>query len=109
MQPATAAFLRDRSKVLAAVALLPEGRVATYGGVGKRLGLGPRRVAAVLASLTAEEAADLPWHRVVGAGGKIRTAGRTAQRQAMRLRAEDVSVLGGKIADFEAVSIEPCG
>ena len=107
MTPMTAAFLRDRARVLAAVALLPEGRVATYGGVGKRLGLGPRRVAAALASLTDEESAELPWHRVVGAGGAIRTAGQAARRQAMRLRAEGVMVARGKVAEFDALSIEP--
>ena len=107
MQPTTAAFLRDRARVLAAVALLPEGRVATYGGVGKRLGLGPRRVAAALASLTDEESVSLPWHRVVGAGGLLRTAGKAARRQAMRLRAEGIWVARGRVEDFDTASIEP--
>ena len=83
-----------RSKVLVVVASIPEGRVTTYGTIGKRLKLTARQVARVLSSLTSEESYELPWFRVVAANGAISTVklGPVGRRQIERLRAEGVSV-----------------
>ncbi len=71
LSPATIAIER----VLRAI---PAGRVATYGQVARLAGLpnGARQVARVLHARSA--AANLPWHRVVGAGrggGGLETRG----------------------------------
>jgi alkylated DNA nucleotide flippase Atl1 len=40
----------------------------------------------------------LPWHRVLGAGGKILLTGEAGAEQRMRLKAEGVAFHGGKVA-----------
>src|SRR5947207_2391306 len=77
-------------KVYAVVARIPLGRVLSYADVGKIAGTGPRQVAAAMS----ECPAGLPWHRVVGAGGKIRTRGEHAWMQRERLMAEGVRFRG---------------
>jgi methylated-DNA-protein-cysteine methyltransferase-like protein len=61
------------AEVYAAVAAIPRGRVATYGQVARMLGLprGARAVGWALRALRPEQARRVPWHRVVGAGGRI--------------------------------------
>ncbi len=96
---------RTRARVLAAVRTVPPGSVTTYGAVGKRLRVTARQAARVLATMTEDEALVTPWHRVVGAGGSVRTPGR---RQADLLREEGVEVTPrGKVVDFAAVFVEP--
>ena len=106
----SAAFVRFRSRVLAVVAAIPEGRVTTYGTIGRRLGATPRQVAHVLASLTDEESAELPWFRVVGANGVVSTMklGAVGRRQIRRLRAEGVSVTArNKVEEFDVIAWSP--
>jgi methylated-DNA-protein-cysteine methyltransferase-like protein len=85
--------------ILAAVASIPRGRVSTYGLVAERAGL-PRRarlVGRVLAQLPT--GSRVPWHRVVGAGGRIAfPAGSRAHReQRARLAREGVPTLRGRV------------
>ena len=99
-----------RSRVLAIVAVIPEGRVTTYGTIGKRLKLTARQVARVLATFTAEESAELPWFRVVAANGAISSLklGAVGRRQIERLREEGVAVsMRGKVIDFTSVAWPP--
>lgn len=99
------AFARIRPRVLDVVRRIPAGRVTTYGAIAGHLGLTARQAARVLSSLTGEESAGLPWHRVVGAGGAIRTEG---DGQAGLLREEGVATSpGGKVLDFAQAFIEP--
>lgn len=108
--PRAAATDRVRARVLAVVAAIPEGRVTTYGMIARHLKVGPRQVAAVLASFTPEESAELPWFRVVAANGVVSStkAGSVGRRQIARLRAEGVAVTARhKIEDFATISWEP--
>jgi len=87
-------------RVYALVATIPRGRVATYGQVAALLGVtrGARAVGWALRVLGPGRARRLPWHRVVGAGGRIALragAGPTVQRQ--RLRKEGVRFRGGRV------------
>ena len=95
---------------MAVVAAIPEGRVTTYGVIGRHLQVTARQVAFVLATLTAEESARLPWFRVVAAGGVVSTIklGAVGRRQVERLRAEGVAVTPrNKVEDFDAVAWLP--
>ncbi len=83
--------------VLAAVRALPRGRVATYGDVADTVGR-PGAARAVARVLCASERGDVPYHRVVSAGGLVRGPG--AAERARRLRAEGVSVSAGRVRDF---------
>ena len=106
----TTATDRNRSRVVAVVAAIPEGRVTTYGAIGRHLGATARQVARVLASFTPEESARLPWFRVVAANGVVSTTklGAVGRRQIARLQAEGVAVTPrNKIEDFAAVLWEP--
>jgi methylated-DNA-protein-cysteine methyltransferase-like protein len=91
----TGRFFED---VYALVAGIPRGRVATYGQVAALLGVtrGARAVGWALRVLDEERARRLPWHRVVGSGGRISLrAGAGPQIQRRRLRAEGVAFRAG--------------
>ena len=86
------------ARVYALVRRVPKGRVVTYGQVAVMLGVprGARAVGWALRALPEEMAARIPWHRVVGTGGRIsprRGPGPEIQRH--RLRAERVAFRGG--------------
>ena len=53
------------------VALIPPGRVATYGDVARQAGMpgAARRVGRALGALPA--GTRLPWHRLINARGRI--------------------------------------
>ncbi len=54
------------------VAKIPPGRVATYGQIASMLGVpgGARTVGWAMHGLP--EGSEVPWHRVIGAGGLVR-------------------------------------
>jgi methylated-DNA-protein-cysteine methyltransferase-like protein len=102
--------VRLRARVLAVVAAIPEGRVTTYGAIGRHLHVSARQVAFVLATLTAAESARLPWFRVVAAHGVVSSTklGAVGRRQIARLRAEGVAVTPRhKVEDFKVIAWSP--
>ncbi|MGY4103138.1 MGMT family protein [Nocardia sp. R16R-3T] len=79
-------------RVRALVATVPPGRVVTYGDIAAAAGLStPRTVGWIMRT----DSADLPWHRVIGAGGK--PAGHLAERQLRLLAAEGVPIRDGRV------------
>lgn len=87
-------------RIWAAVAAIPRGQVATYGEVARRAGL-PRRARLVGTALRLAPAQRrLPWHRVVGAGGRISlpAGSEAAREQRLRLEREGVRFVGARIA-----------
>ena len=81
------------------VCTIPRGRAATYGAVARAAGFPGRARQAGYALRVAPAALNLPWHRVVGAGGRIvfATSSRAHQEQARRLRSEGVGVTEGRV------------
>lgn len=81
------------------VAQIPRGTVTTYGDVARAAGLPGRARQAGYALRHAPGGLHLPWHRVVGAGGKIvfPTGSSAFREQARRLRAEGVKVQNGRV------------
>jgi methylated-DNA-protein-cysteine methyltransferase-like protein len=83
--------------MLALVRRIPAGRVATYGQIAALAGA-PRHARFVGAVLRRQpEGSRLPWHRVLGAGGRLslaRFAPHAAQTQRLRLEREGVRVVG---------------
>jgi methylated-DNA-protein-cysteine methyltransferase related protein len=80
-------------RAIDAIRSIPRGAVATYGQVAGAAGspLAARQVARLLHSLSVVE--RLPWHRVVGSGGRIRLPrGAGFEKQRSLLRAEGVGV-----------------
>ena len=82
------------------VAQIPRGRVSTYGDVAREAGLPGRARQAGYALKHAPDGMHLPWHRVVGSGGKIAfPPGSSAHReQTRRLRSEGVKIENGRVA-----------
>ena len=81
------------------VALIPTGRVASYGQIAALAGM-PRHARLVGRTLgKLPERTRLPWHRVVNAGLKISqrqgSAGHLEQRR--RLEAEGIEFVGERI------------
>lgn len=82
------------------VASIPRGQVSTYGAVAQAAGFPGRARHAGYALRHAPQDLHLPWHRVVGAGGRIsfpRGSGPYAE-QVRRLKAEGVRVIAGRVA-----------
>jgi methylated-DNA-protein-cysteine methyltransferase-like protein len=88
------------ARVYAAVRAIPRGRVATYGQVAAFVGVprGARAVGWALRALSPPLARAVPWHRVVGAGGRISPrSGPGPLLQRKRLRTEGVTFRGAVI------------
>ena len=79
--------------VIDALLSLKEGEVVTYGELAEQAGF-PGAARAV-GSLLRHTAADVPWWRVVGAGGYLRSP--QSSRQADLLRAEGIQVEGRRL------------
>jgi methylated-DNA-protein-cysteine methyltransferase related protein len=75
------AFARMKRALLALVTDIPLGKVAQVGEAGIALNIPPRHVAYILSQLAPDEAAFIPWHRVVPTGGKFPAAAKRTERQ----------------------------
>ncbi|MBN2085573.1 MAG: MGMT family protein [Anaerolineales bacterium] len=77
-------------KIYAIIRKIPRGKVATYGQIARLAGMGShaRLVGYSLHALTSEK--RVPWHRVVGAGGKISLDGEGYAAQRKILESEGV-------------------
>lgn len=86
-------------RIYAVVTRIPRGRVATYGQVAERAGLGgqARLVGYALHSLP--EASSVPWHRVVNAKGRV----------SERSDGSPMNVLQRKILERESVRFDSRG
>jgi len=73
---------------------IPKGKVATYGAVANAAGF-PGSARQVVWALRGARA--LPWHRVLGAGGKISLHGESGMEQRLRLETEGVTFRGGRV------------
>jgi len=73
---------------------IPKGKVSTYGEVAKAAGF-PGRARQVVWAL--HRSRGLPWHRVLGAGGKILLPGDPGLEQRMRLETEGVKFRNGRV------------
>jgi methylated-DNA-protein-cysteine methyltransferase related protein len=82
-------------QVLKEVRRIPKGKVATYGDVAAASGY-PGAARQVVWALRSGGNA-VPWHRVLGAKGRIRLTGENGFEQKLRLRSEGVVVVGDRV------------
>ena len=75
---------------------IPQGKVATYGGVARAAGY-PGTARQVAWALRASNSKRFPWQRVVGAGGKILLSGESGQLQRTLLEIEGVPFRGNRV------------
>lgn len=85
---------KRRIRIEAAIRRIPKGKVSTYGAIAQAAGFpgAARLVARVL-----HRGFELPWQRVLGAGGEIKLRGDSAIEQRLRLEAEGVRFRGRKV------------
>jgi methylated-DNA-protein-cysteine methyltransferase-like protein len=90
------------------VSQIPRGHVSTYGAVARAAGLPGRARQTGYALRMAPESMNLPWHRVVGAGGRIvfPASSRHHREQSKRLRAEGVQVRAGRVEPSAMTDLE---
>ena len=95
-------------EIWAVVGAIPRGSVSTYGAVARAAGLPGRARLAGRALRESHKEMKLPWHRVVGAGGKIvfPLTSLNHREQARRLRAEGVVVKNGRVSREALTDLE---
>jgi len=82
------------------IARIPRGSVWTYGDVAREAGLPGRARQAGYALKHMPAGMPLPWHRVVGAGGRIvfPPSSSAHREQKRRLKSEGIKVQSGRVA-----------
>jgi methylated-DNA-protein-cysteine methyltransferase related protein len=92
--------LSSKERIWYVVALIPKGKVASYGKIADLAGLPGRARFVSRALKEAPEELNLPWHRVINSQGKISfdKFSQMFQHQTECLRIEGVLVNSGKIA-----------
>src|SRR4029077_16819679 len=85
---------------------IPRGRVTTYGGLAKTLRLPGGARAAGYAVAATPKGRGIPWHRVIGAGGRVRVPEPYASLQRRLLATEGVEFYCGTI-DMERFGWSP--
>ncbi|XQE69055.1 MGMT family protein [Pseudomonas sp. P3C3] len=88
-----------RAALYSVLAAIPEGKVVSYGELAALAGLGraARWVGHTLSQLPDDT--RLPWHRVLGAGGRLSLAAGTpsGKEQRARLRAEGLIIRNDRV------------
>jgi methylated-DNA-protein-cysteine methyltransferase-like protein len=83
--------------VFALVKRVPKGRVITYGQVARAIKLRGGARAAGYAMAACPKGRGIPWHRVVGAGGRILLGEPRASLQRRLLESEGIEFRGGRL------------
>ena len=76
---------------------IPRGRVTTYGDLAKSLRLRGGARAAGYAMAATPRGRGIPWHRVIGAGGRVTVPEPHASLQRRLLASEGVPLEGTRI------------
>ncbi|CAM3288273.1 DNA base-flipping protein YbaZ [Pseudomonas floridensis] len=88
-----------RTALYLTLAQVPEGKVVSYGQLAELAGLGraARWVGRTLSQLP--DGSSLPWHRVLGAGGRLSlpVGSPSGDEQRARLRAEGLTILNNRV------------
>jgi methylated-DNA-protein-cysteine methyltransferase-like protein len=89
------------NSVYTLVKKIPRGRVMTYGQLGKALRLpgGARTAGRAMAACPSGK--GVPWHRVVGAGGKLLIREPYASLQRKLLESEGLELAEKRILNFK--------
>jgi methylated-DNA-protein-cysteine methyltransferase related protein len=85
---------------------IPRGRVTTYGELARALRLRGGARAAGYAMAACPSGRGIPWHRVVGAGGRLIIREPYAGLQRRLLETEGVAIPGARI-DMQRYSWRP--
>lgn len=92
--------------IYALVKRVPKGRVITYGGVARALKLRGGARAAGYAMAACPRGRGIPWHRVVGSGGRILLGEPRGSLQRRLLESEGIEFRGSRF-ELEAHEWSP--
>lgn len=84
-------------RIRACIDAVPAGQWRTYGQIAEEAGLPGRARLVGKVLRDAGPKTELPWHRIVAAGGRIATEGAAAREQRRRLKAEGLSFRGPRV------------
>jgi methylated-DNA-protein-cysteine methyltransferase-like protein len=84
------------NQILQTIRRVPRGQVATYGEIARAAGF-PGAARQVVWALQGSASKGVPWHRILGAGGRILLRGHAGFEQRMRLEAEGVQFRGDRV------------
>ena len=94
------------ARVLGMVRRIPPGRVATYGDIARFAGF-PGAARAVGNVMRTSKRQDVPYHRVIAAGGRLGGyGGREVLKRALLL-AEGVTVVGMRVRALDRFRWKP--
>ncbi|MBZ5659176.1 MAG: MGMT family protein [Acidobacteriia bacterium] len=86
---------------------IPRGRVMTYGQLAAAVKLPGGARAAGRAMAACPSGQGIPWHRVVGAGGRLLLREPNVWMQRKLLESEGVAVAERRIQDFKSCQWNP--
>ena len=95
------------SVVYELVKSIPRGKVATYGQIATLLKLPGRARTAGRAMAACPSGQGIPWHRVVGANGRLLMGEPHVSLQRKLLESEGVVIVERRIADFAERQWQP--
>lgn len=88
---------------------VPAGRVTTYGDLARAAGAGPmaaQSITSILSKAYDAGATDIPFHRIVYAGGKVWLDEKHRKERMKLYEQEGIEVdEAGRIAGFEAIRV----
>ena len=79
-------------KIIAVIAMVPKGKVASYGQVAKLAGYPGYARQVVWALHSSSKKHQLPWHRIINSQGKIGLTDEHRNRQKLLLEKEGIEV-----------------
>ena len=95
------------NSVFELVKRIPRGRVMTYGQVAKALRLPGGARTAGRAMAACPSGRGVPWHRVVGAGGRLLIREPNASLQRKLLESEGLTLAEKRILNFKDYEWSP--
>jgi methylated-DNA-protein-cysteine methyltransferase related protein len=95
------------NSVYALVKKIPRGRAATYGQIGSALKLPGGGRTAGRAMAACPSGRGIPWHRVVGARGRLLLGEPRVSLQRKLLESEGLRIVEGRIEDFANLQWQP--
>jgi methylated-DNA-protein-cysteine methyltransferase-like protein len=97
-------------RVLKLALLIPKGRVTTYGAIARAAGAGPmasQSITAILGKAWDRGEKNIPFHRIVYAGGRVWIDDAHRADRMKKYKAEGIDVdARGRIKNFQKIIFE---
>lgn len=96
-------------RVLKAALSIPKGRVTTYGHIARAAGGGnmaSQSVTAILGKAYQNGVWNIPFHRIVYAGGKIWVNDKYRRERLRLYKKEGIEIEKGRVKNFEKLLFE---